>query len=106
MFVKPNQTQFIQPKIAKESAFAEVFFRFIYDTIFPEGSAKASINWSLDLTGTKLCIKTVELTVGSKCFENGRIIWQLCGGNQCVLPTPGVTMRTEQIAGAKELKVS
>ena len=71
-----------------------------------EGTNKASITWALDLSKTNLSVKTVELLVNSKTYENGRIIWQLCGANQCILPMPGVTLNSEQMNGSKELKVS
>ena len=63
------------------------------------------MSWRLDLSSTKLCVKSVELKVTSKVYENGKVIWQLCGGKQCLLPTPGVTLKTEQMAGSKEVKV-
>ena len=71
-----------------------------------EGSSKASITWCLDLSDTNLSVKTVELLVQSKTYENGRVIWQLCGANQCILPMPGVTLNSEQMSGSKELKIS
>ena len=73
--------------------------------IFAEDAEKSSVSWRLDLSGTKLCVKSVELKVTSKVYENGKVIWQLCGGKQCLLPTPGVTLKTEQMAGSKEIKV-
>ena len=71
-----------------------------------EGSSKASITWCLDLSDTHLSVKTVELLVQSKTYENGRVIWQLCGATQCILPMPGVTLNSEQMSGSKELKIS
>ena len=71
-----------------------------------EGTQKATITWALDLSKTNLSVKTVELLVHSKTYENGRVIWQLCGANQCILPMPGVTLNSEQMNGSKELKVT
>ena len=34
-------------------------------------------------------MKSVELLVQSKTFENGKIIWQLLGDAKALLPTPG-----------------
>ena len=91
---------------------AENIFRKIehdWDMVYlarKEGTTKASIAWSLDLSKTNLSVKTVELLVHSKTYENGRVIWQLCGEAQCILPMPGVTLNTEQMNGSKELKVS
>ena len=96
-------------KGAKE---AENMFRKVehdWDMVYlsrAEGTTKASITWALDLSKTKLSVKTVELLVNSKTYENGRIIWQLCGANQCILPMPGVTLNSEQMNGSKELKIS
>ena len=91
---------------------AENIFRKVehdWDMVYlarAEGTNKASITWALDLSKTNLSVKTVELLVNSKTYENGRIIWQLCGANQCILPMPGVTLNSEQMNGSKELKVS
>ena len=91
---------------------AENIFRKVehdWDMVYlarEEGANKASITWALDLSKTNLSVKTVELLVNSKTYENGRIIWQLCGANQCILPMPGVTLNSEQMNGSKELKVS
>ena len=91
---------------------AENIFRKVehdWDMVYlarTEGATKASITWALDLSGTKLSVKTVELLVNSKTYENGRVLWQLCGANQCILPMPGVTMNSEQMNGSKELKVT
>lgn len=48
------------------------------------------ISWKVDLSKTKLKIKSVELLIQSKVFENGKIVWQLLGDeNKAILPTPG-----------------
>ena len=66
-------------KGAKE---AENMFRKVehdWDMVYlsrAEGTTKASITWALDLSKTNLSVKTVELLVNSKTYENGRIIWQ------------------------------
>jgi hypothetical protein len=57
--------------------------------LFAEGADKSSISWSLDLSDTDLSVKSVELDVESSVFESGRVIWQLCGGNLCLMPLPG-----------------
>lgn len=49
------------------------------------------MKWELDLSDTNLSVKTVDLDVNSKTYENGRVIWQLCGGNSCLLPSSGKT---------------
>jgi hypothetical protein len=41
------------------------------------------------LKDTKLNIKSVELTVQSKVYESGKIVWQMFGGSKALLPTPG-----------------
>ena len=39
-FVKPKKTQFIQPKIAKESAFVKVFFGLFITRFFQRGQLR------------------------------------------------------------------
>jgi hypothetical protein len=47
------------------------------------------IAWKIDLSNSKFNVKSVELLVQSKTFENGKIIWQLLGDAKALLPTPG-----------------
>ena len=54
-----------------------------------EGAAKASLKWELDLSECKMSVQSIELDVGSATYENGRVIWQLCGGSVCLLPMSG-----------------
>jgi len=58
-----------------------------------EGSSKSSISWELNLDDSELTVKSIELDVNSTTFESGRVVWQLCGGNACLLPSPGSTMK-------------
>ena len=91
---------------------AENIFRKVehdWDMVYlarTEGTTKASITWAVDLNNTNLSVKTVELLVNSKTYETGRVIWQLCGATQCILPMPGVTLNSEQMSGSKELKIT
>ena len=48
------------------------------------------IVWKIDMNDSKLQVKSVELLVQSKSFENGKIIWQLAGDSKTLLPTPGM----------------
>ena len=43
----------------------------------------------IDLSNSNFNVKSVELLVQSKTFENGKIIWQLLGDAKALLPTPG-----------------
>ena len=56
---------------------------------FTENAAKSTVKWELDLSDTKMSVMTIELDVNSTTYENGRVIWQLCGGNSCLLPSSG-----------------
>ena len=47
------------------------------------------IAWKIDLSNSNFNVKSVELLVQSKTFENGKIIWQLLGDAKALLPTPG-----------------
>lgn len=71
-----------------------------------EGSSKSSISWELNLDESELTVKSIELDVNSTTFENGRVVWQLCGGNACLLPSPGSTMKSEGLAGSKKVTLT
>ncbi len=64
------------------------------------------MTWEVDLRGTDLCVKSIELDVGSKTFEDGRVVWQLCGGATCLLPLSGSTLRSEALVGAKKVTLT
>ena len=51
-------------------------------------------------------MKSIELDVSSTTFEGGRVVWQLCGGSACLLPSPGQTMKSEGLAGAKKVTLT
>ena len=57
--------------------------------MFLDGSKVGKIAWKIDLSNSKFNVKSVELLVQSKTFENGKIIWQLLGDAKALLPTPG-----------------
>ena len=67
------------------------FSRFLnFRFLVSEGSKNGSIAWKIDLTTCSFNVKSVELTVHSKVFENGKVIWQLIGdANKALLPMPG-----------------
>ena len=54
-----------------------------------EGTSKSSLAWEIDLSDSNLSVKSIELDVNSETFENGRVLWQVCGGTQCLLPMSG-----------------
>ncbi len=55
-----------------------------------DGGKPGKISWQIDLSGTKLCVKSVQLSIDSKTYETGKIVWQLIGDdNKALLPTPG-----------------
>ena len=64
--------------------------------------------WEVDLSGSGLCVSSIELDVGAKggTFENGRVVWQLCGGATCLLPLPGSTLRSEALVGATKVTLT
>jgi hypothetical protein len=74
-------------------------------TYFLEGSPKAKICWKLDLSDSKLNVRSVELDVSSQEFESGQILWQLCGDNVCLLPKSGIKMLETDIISLKILIV-
>jgi len=66
---------------------------------------KGSITWKFQLPEGYVAGK-VELLVNSTVFESGRVIWQLCGENACLMPQSATNLETEQLIGSKELKLS
>ena len=38
---------------------------------------------------TGLTVERVEIEALSKCYEDGQVMWRLCGGEQCALLPPG-----------------
>ncbi|GFR76588.1 peptide-N(4)-(N-acetyl-beta-glucosaminyl) asparagine amidase [Elysia marginata] len=48
-----------------------------------EGSTKAQISWKFDLTNTNLKMNKLELKAQSSIFENGKISWRICAGDNC-----------------------
>jgi len=66
---------------------------------------KGSIAWKFKVPEGYACGQ-IELLVTSTVFKTGRVIWQLCGDSSCLLPQPGSTMKTEQLNGSRDLKLS
>merc|ERR1712062_729054 len=61
-------------------------------------------DWKMTyLESTDLEVKSVEFLVNSTIFESGKIIWQLLGGSKAILPTPGITLKSEELSGSKSL---
>ncbi|TRY66944.1 hypothetical protein TCAL_03733 [Tigriopus californicus] len=71
-----------------------------------EGAPKSSIKWELDLENTRLSVQSVELHIESSIFGNGRVLWQLCGGNTCLLPSSGTTLKSEALSGSKKVSIT
>ena len=67
------------------------------------GSTKASVSWSLDLSDTDLRVVSVGVMVTSSCFQDGHVVWVLCGDDEVVLLTPGVMNKTTLMAGSKRV---
>ena len=71
-----------------------------------EGSQeKGSISWKISLEDN-LEVGKVEVIVQSTTFHGGKVLWQLCTENQCLLPQPGLTLETEQLSGNRELTLT
>ena len=68
-----------------------------------DGTKTGKIAWKLDLQKTDLEVKSVELLINSTIFESGKIIWQLLGDSKALLPTPGMTLKSEELSGSKSL---
>ena len=68
-----------------------------------DGTKTGKIAWKLDLQKTDLEVKSVELLINSTIFESGKIIWQLHGDSKALLPTPGITLKSEELSGSKSL---
>ena len=55
-----------------------------------ESGKEGFLTWELDLSQEKISVKSVELYVTSKCYENGSVFWRITSNaNKVLLPTPG-----------------
>ena len=55
-----------------------------------ESGKEGFLSWELDLSQEKISVKSVELYVTSKCYENGSVFWRITSNaNKVLLPTPG-----------------
>ena len=70
----------------------QIMFKFISLPPVLDGSKSGKMAWKIDLSNSKYNVKSVELLVQSKIYENGKIIWQLLGDSKALLPTPGKFM--------------
>ena len=66
---------------------------------------RGEVTWKFQLQEGQVVTK-VELLVGSCCYEDGQVTWQLCGESSCLLPTPGMKLETEQLAGSNEIQLT
>ena len=41
--------------------------------------------------------------VNSTIFKSGKVIWKLLGGSKVIGPTPGITLKTDELSGSKSL---
>uniref|UniRef100_A0A0K2T0P7 Peptide-N(4)-(N-acetyl-beta-glucosaminyl)asparagine amidase n=2 Tax=Lepeophtheirus salmonis TaxID=72036 RepID=A0A0K2T0P7_LEPSM len=64
------------------------------------------LSWDIDLSETNLSVKCIELKIESKTYENGRVLWQLCGNNVCLIPSSSTTLNSEALAGAKKVSLT
>eukprot|EP00096_Caligus_rogercresseyi_P003534 TRINITY_DN166_c1_g1_i1.p1 TRINITY_DN166_c1_g1~~TRINITY_DN166_c1_g1_i1.p1 ORF type:complete len:772 (+),score=180.55 TRINITY_DN166_c1_g1_i1:355-2670(+) len=71
-----------------------------------ESCSSGKLTWEFDLSETSLSIKSIELRVESKTYENGRVLWQLCGNNLCLIPSPATTLNSEALSGAKKVTLT
>lgn len=71
-----------------------------------DNTGTGMISWTISLEGTDLTVQSVELDVASTTFHGAKVIWQLWGGGSVsLLPTPGTTLKTEQLCGSKSIKL-
>ncbi|XP_005092800.1 peptide-N(4)-(N-acetyl-beta-glucosaminyl)asparagine amidase [Aplysia californica] len=47
------------------------------------GGSSAEISWKFDVTDTDLRISKMELKASTAVYENGKISWQICAGDNC-----------------------
>jgi len=64
------------------------------------------ISWKVDMEGSGMVAGRVTLQVGSKVYNTGRVVWQLCGGQACLLPKSGVKLETDQLVGSKSITLT
>jgi len=66
---------------------------------------KGEVTWKFKMQ-EGMVVRRVRLVVGSSCYEDGVVVWQLCGGSACLLPAPGQELDTEQLAGSQEITLA
>ena len=48
-----------------------------------EGSPKGSLSWKFDLSSTNLVILQATVSCPGTTFEDGEIVWKICGSDHC-----------------------
>jgi hypothetical protein len=48
-----------------------------------EGSPKSSLSWKFDLSSTNLVILQATVSCPGTTYEDGEIIWKICGPDHC-----------------------
>jgi len=66
---------------------------------------KGEVTWKFKMEDG-VTIKNVRLLVGSTCYESGKVSWQLCGGDTCLLPAAGEELNTDQLDGSTEIQLT
>ena len=63
-----------------------------------------TLEWKFQMRDNYVIVRIV-VTVESTCFHGGRVVWQMCNDQVCLVPTSGVSMESTEFAGAKEVKI-
>ena len=91
-FKTSNQAVEPSPFVNRFLVKRQIMLKFISLPPVLDGSKSGKMAWKIDLSNSKYNVKSVELLVQSKIYENGKIIWQLLGDSKALLPTPGKFM--------------
>ena len=68
-----------------------------------DGLRSGKIIWTIDLSNSNYVVKSVELLVRSKVYENGKILWELFGDSITCIASPGFMLKSEELSGSKNL---
>lgn len=68
--------------------------------------AIASISWEINLLGTSLSVRSIEMYIGNPVTSDGHVDWYLGAGGRMIRPIPGSTWKSADVYGAKKITLT
>ena len=69
-----------------------------------EREQQGEVEWRFSV-GEEATVSRVVVSVESCCYHGASVRWTLCGGEVCLMPTPGTELDTAQLAGARQVSL-